>query len=119
MPIFSVSTYEEILSSGKLGIIRRDELRDLVSDYYRVNENTLTRGEGVPDEYGLLAFHLIPRGEVGVDRNTSVDTLDDEIVEKIVASVLESELHRYIIPKRNRLNFIQDLWTNNWNKATN
>jgi hypothetical protein len=51
---------------------------------------------------------LIPRGEENVNL---VETISDEYAAEVVAEVLESELHRYIVPQRNRLKFLRMLWT--------
>ena len=108
-PTFRVDTYNELVSTGKLQLIQTVDLRDLVSGYYSNTINNHERAEALKGSYGLLTYELIPR-KVG-NINTDVDTLSDEAAVKVVAAVLDSELHRHITPQRNRLNYLKYSWT--------
>jgi hypothetical protein len=108
-PRFQSTTYDELVSSGKLQLIRMVELRDLISKFYLINFNYQKRGEALKGNYGLFTVDLVPRGEG--DINAGIDVLSEEAAAEVVASVLESDLHRFIIPQRNRLKFLQGMWT--------
>ena len=109
-PRMPTAAYEELVSSGKLQLIQRVELRDLVSTYFLRNSDTLRRSDVVIGEYGSLTLDLIPR-EPGASINISAGEMSDEVVEKVVASVLKSNLGQHIIRQRNRLGFLEFLYT--------
>jgi len=115
-PFLQVTSHEELVNSGKLQLIRRVELRDLVSGYYLINFSFHQRGEALKGSYGLLTFDLVPRNEENT--NIGIDSLSDEAAAQVVASVLDSELHRFITPQRNRLKFLKILWTGQVELAT-
>ena len=108
-PTLQTTTYDELVNSGKLQLIQRVDLRDLVSEYYLLNNQTHNRSEALKGNYGLLTFDLVPRREENM--NTGIDTLSDEAAAEVVALVLDSELHRYVVPQRNRLKFLKGTWT--------
>lgn len=92
-------------------------MRDLVSNYYLGNNDTERRGEALKGEYGFLTFDLVPRGASGAI-NTSIDSMSDEMAKSVVSSVLESELRRLIIPQRNRIEFLEFLYSTQMEEAT-
>ena len=107
-PPCDTTTYEEIVGSGKLGLIRNIELRKFVSAYYRATALMNYQGNAVLGDYGQLTFALVPReGRLG----SGVADLSDEAASNIVSLVLDSELHRYITPQRNRLNYLNFKWS--------
>jgi hypothetical protein len=117
MPKVSITAYEELVSSGKLQLIRKVELRDLISAYYLTNDDVQTRGEALKGEYGLLTFELVPRAPGGAI-NTTIHLMSEEIAREVVASVLKSDLRRLLIPQRNRLEFLEFLWTRQLEECT-
>lgn len=105
-PSLRSRAYDELLNSGKIGLIRNTELRDLITDYYSNNLSTQNRGNAVIGRYASIAFDLVPRkGEF-----TQLDDLSEETASKVVESVLQSELGSFIIPHRNRINFLSVRW---------
>ncbi|QXD23539.1 hypothetical protein F7C95_16665 [Opitutia bacterium ISCC 51] len=59
-PRMPITTYDDLVSSGKLQLIRKLELRELVSAYYLRNNDTERRGDAVKGKYGLLTLDLVP-----------------------------------------------------------
>ena len=105
-PTLRSRAYDELVNTGKIGLIRNTELRDLVTEYYSINLSTQIRGNAIRGRYASIAFDLIPRkGEFD-----HLDDLSEETASKVVESVLQSELGSFVIPHRNRLNFLIVRW---------
>jgi hypothetical protein len=61
------ATYQEILSSGHLRLIRNTELRNSITNYYAVWDHNDYRIENKQSDYPSLVLQIVDRGNVFVD----------------------------------------------------
>lgn len=57
------ATYDEMLSSGRLGLIRDTDLRTAVTNYYRQHKNTLGSIDARRTDMGPLGYRLLRRAQ--------------------------------------------------------
>lgn len=103
------TTYEEILSSGKFGLIRNATLRGAISDYQGLFNNLYIRADARETEFPHISYRLIPRsresdragGVLGAEKEIS-----NEEIEQLVDTALSSEIRDYVIAERNLARFI-------------
>ena len=108
-------TFDELVSSGKMQLIQRVELRDQISSYYMLSDRDHHRAEAIKGEYALITFDLVPRREESL--NVGIDDLSEEDAARVVASVLDSELSLHVVPQRNRLKFLKGYWSQQIERA--
>ena len=103
-------TFDEILASDKFGLIRDTELRGVIADYYGAYSTLLVRSDARETPYPHISYRLVPRSRKPhhqpalLDADSSDET--DEYLERLVQSVLESEIRDYIIAERNLARFL-------------
>ncbi len=113
-PDIRQSAYQEFLSSGKLGLIRNVGIRDDIAEFYDDIKQQEKRALTRVNDYGALAYELVPRKFDNSDRESENDIqegLGEDVYASMVSNVLNSDLERRIIPLRNRYQFILTQWT--------
>jgi hypothetical protein len=91
------ATYDDLLGSGKIGMINDHRIRILVSDYYDDFDNSGIRIEERETEYPNLTYKLIPRATTVKDERIVLErsvqpNLPPDRVEKIYQDILDSDL---------------------------
>ena len=112
-PHFPRSTYLELVGSGKMGLIKSIQLRELINDYYEELEEWHKRGSTrVNSNFANIIFSIVPYNhDVEKDVNMLDLNLADEDIGALVEALLDSglkALFRYAflgdIRKTNRSN---------------
>ena len=117
------TTFDELLNSGKLSLVRNTDLRlSIIDHYHRLHEEYDRVNDRVEfSKYFATIFRLIPReikmGETGISENNIKNRLSPEDHERITKSIIESNLAQEIIPTRNRYELIQESWLVAKNRA--
>jgi len=105
-----IRTFEEILSSGKFGLIRDAGLRNAISGYYGTFNALLARADARETEYPHISYRLIPRSRESDRQGALLDAelagVVDENSKKVVDTVLKSEIGDYVIAERNLALFL-------------
>ncbi len=105
-PPLEQTTFQEILGSGQLSLILDTELRLQLTRFYHTVTQREERSTLRMSEFPKIAYKLIPR-----ERETDLKkSLSDVEINKIVNSILNSDLQSYLIPEQNRAKFIVDIW---------
>jgi len=102
------STYQEILSSGKFGLIRNASLRSTISNYQSDFNNSFIRADARESEFPRISYRLIPRS-LETDREGILGTergIADNAMNELVDAVLASEIRDYVIAEKNLARFI-------------
>ena len=82
------TTVDELLGSGKLGLIRNADLRAAVGEYYESEKGAHGRIDERETSYPRISYRVVLRAnEYELD-----PSLDDEQIESLVAGVFESNL---------------------------
>ena len=114
------SVYLELLSSGNFSLIQSVEIRDAIALFYDYIAQFEKRALSRVNNYGELAYELVPR-TFDVDdpnsENLALRELSPERYDSIAQRILTSDLHRRITPLRNRYQFILTEWLYIQNKA--
>jgi hypothetical protein len=102
-PLASEATFEDLRSSGKLGVIQDPGLRSQVIEYYESAAGEDRRIEARRTAFPTVAYRLIPfdRAESASEFATASD------VSALLGKIRESELPGYILAETNRANFIR------------
>lgn len=100
------ATYDDLLSSGKFGLINDHRVRLLISDYFDNFEGGGNRIEERETEYPNLTYKLIPRATTarddGVVWERSVEpNLPPDRVERIYENIRNSDLEALITAEAN------------------
>ena len=96
-------TFDELLGSGALGLIRDAELRVALSDYYEVRAATQRRIDERETEYPSLSYRLVPR----YNEYELAPGLSEAQLERLVRGVFESVLREHVVSEINLSRFIQ------------
>jgi hypothetical protein len=103
-------TFEEILSSGKFGLIHNAELRNAISGYYGTFNALQLRADARETEYPHISYRLIPRSRESDREGALLDAeladVDNENIKKSADAVLKSEIGDYIIAEKNLALFL-------------
>ena len=101
-------TFDELADSNKIGLIRNTKLREAITAYYHGVETSQGMLSFRKSNFSDLVFELLPMP----NRNDVEKGLSDETYARLVESILESDLHKYITSEKNRSDFIHYFWTN-------
>jgi hypothetical protein len=97
------TTFDELLGSGKLGLIRSAEVRTAIGDYYGAEEGKADRINERETAYPSISYQLVPRSnEFELD-----PSLGDPQVEQLVAGVFESRLREHLLAEINFARFVR------------
>lgn len=97
-------TFQEIVASGKFGFIRSSILRDNISSYYFIFDNTTLRVDERETEFPRLSYQLIPRSdETGGSIALLSPAEDISIAEarQLTQKILASPIRDYVIAEMN------------------
>jgi hypothetical protein len=101
------TTFDELVGSGKLGLIRDAEVREAIGDYYKLERATSDRINERETAYPRISYQLVPRtNESGLD-----PTLDRAQIELLAAAVVESTLREHLIAEINFARFVRERFT--------
>ena len=112
-PAIIHDTYDELQSSGKLGLIRDIDLRGSITHYYGSIRGQQNRSDLRVGDYGNLTYELIPRESDNLTFQSEISVkqgLSEEAYERIVSEVLASDLKRHALALRNRYLLIKYHW---------
>ncbi len=102
------TTLDEVLGSGKFGLIRDAALRVKISEYYDFDLNVSNRINERETEYPSLAYRLVPRSTEGEVATNLSDAQKQRVVERIFDSPLQDHVvgeinfSRFVIQQLNR-----------------
>jgi hypothetical protein len=108
------ATYDDLLGSGKFGIIGDQEVRLLIADYYQQFEEGDRRIEERETEYPGATYKLIPRAttvrkdSVVWERDVQPD-LSPVQIDKIIQSIISSDLASLTIAETNFGKFVKGI----------
>ena len=105
-PTLEQTTFEEVVSSGRLSLILDTELRLSITRFFHTVKQREERSMSRISEFPKIAYKLIPR-----EREPSLqEGLSSEEIDAIVENILASELRDYVIPELNRARFMISIW---------
>jgi hypothetical protein len=94
-----------------LGLIRNQELRDLIANYYKRFESMTLRARARESGFPTMSFQLVPRtyitenfGNAGIG---SDENMTDQEVKLVVENVMASPLRNHVTAEINLAMFIQ------------
>jgi hypothetical protein len=101
------TTFDELLGSGKLGLIRSADIRTAIRDYYEAAEGKADRINERETAFPTISYQLVPRSnEWEFD-----PSLDDAQVGQLVAGVFESRLREHLLAEINFARFVRANFT--------
>lgn len=104
-------TFDDLLESGRLGLIEDADIRALIATYYDDSVHALVRIDERETQYPSLSYQLVPRGPASTSGNLvgegSLDPdLSDNDAARLVKVVQESALRDHVIAEINLARFI-------------
>ncbi len=105
-------TFDDLLESGRLGLIEDADIRALIATYYEASVQALIRIDERETQYPALSYQLVPRGPASTsgkvvgEGNLDPGLSDDDAV-KLVKVVQESALRDHVIAEINLARFIR------------
>lgn len=109
------ATYDNLLGSGKLGIIADSNIRSQIADYYRYYQDSHNRIDERETEYPALSYQLVPRQSrpsknEGVVWEREIESgLSETQVAEFVALVRASSIREHVIAELNLARFIREI----------
>ncbi len=109
------SAYDNLLESGKLGIIANSNIRSQISDYYRYYQDSHIRIDERETDYPKLSYQLIPRristSQIeGVVWELEVESgLSDTQLNELVVLVQDSSINDHVTAELNLARFIRGI----------
>ena len=101
------TTLDEVLGSGKFGLIRDAALRVKISEYYDFDLSVSNRINERETEYPSLAYRLVPRSTEGeVETN-----LSDAQKQRLVERIFDSPLRDHVVGEINFSRFVNERLT--------
>jgi hypothetical protein len=100
-------TFDELIGSGKLGLIRSADIRTAIGDYYELEAGTSDRINERETAYPHISYQLVLRA----NESEPDAALNELQIEALVAGVLESPLREHLIAEINFANFTRDRFT--------
>jgi len=107
IPPARLSTYQELLSTGKIALLRNEKFRVQLLDYYFQIENGLTRIDSRTSGYSDVAFRLVPRTMEQTEDQFARRDLSEEELRSIVVKARSEDLKPLLIGERNRVLFLK------------
>ncbi len=103
-PLAGTATFEDLRSSGRLGLIRDQNLRGEIIEYYETAEGEDRRMEARETQYPHISYQLVPfsRGPSNEDEYARAEDVD-----VLLDAIRSSELPRHILAEANRARFIR------------
>lgn len=100
-------TIDELLGSGKFGLIRSAEIRTAIADYYESERGTADRIDERETAYPSISYQLVPR----VNETESDLALDTAQIDLLIDGVFESPLREHVIAEINFARFVRGRFT--------
>jgi hypothetical protein len=103
------STYDNLLESGRLGIIADPEIRSQISDYYRYYQDSHNRIDERETDYPALSYQLVPRTHTSQNEGVVEEIesgLSDTQLNELVALVRASAIGDHVTAELNLARFI-------------
>jgi hypothetical protein len=102
------ATFEDLRSSGKLGLLRDPDLRGLLVACRERSEGVHRRIEARRTQYPDIAYRLVPSSR-SVEANDfgAAERMDVENLRSLLATLRESELPSHVVAETNRALFIR------------
>lgn len=105
-PVMEQTTFEEILSSGKLSLIRDINLRLSITRFFHTTKQREHRSDVRITEFPKITYKYIPLTQ----QIRLLTDLSDQQTADIVSEILQSDLKDYVLPELNRARFILSIW---------
>ena len=102
----SQSTYDEIINTGKLGIIRNIELRSSISQLYNSYKLYERVGMERTSDYSKEVYGIIP---METDLNLK-QNLSEKEQKEMVSAIKKLNIEKFIIYEQNRIRLIQKMY---------
>lgn len=111
LPTSQSATFDEILSSGKLALVRDSSTRSSISNYYGSFDSMYTRADARETAYPQISYQVIPRHassqrSFGVFLTSDLKISDEEIAQ-LVTDVMASEIRNHVGAEANLALFVQ------------
>lgn len=103
---FPSATFDEITSSGKMGLVRSVKLRNEIATLYRSLENAWRMIDVRRGDYPRIAYKLLLRGKGEIPK----EGMSPEEVSRTVADILSSNLEQEVIFELNRNTSVIFVW---------
>jgi len=103
-PVALRATYDDLIGSGRLGLVRSVEVRDRLARYYALDTDIRNRILPRRTGYPALSYRLVPRRE---EFEPETD-LSPENLRRIVAQIQSSDLEGEITAELNLARFIAE-----------
>ena len=108
-PLATDATFEDLRSSGKLGLIQDAALRSRIIEYYRRAEAADRRIEARGTDYPHIAYRVIPTSsDQEANRFGGSERAVVEDMGALLASVRASGLSEHVLAETNRAIFIRN-----------
>jgi hypothetical protein len=108
------TTFDELLGSGKLGLVRNADVRTTIAAYYDAEKATHGRINERETSYPRISYRLVPRAnELELD-----PALDNEQVDLLVAGVIGSTIGEHVIGEINFARFVRERYVDLQSKCT-
>jgi len=98
------TTFDDVVASGKFGLLRDTTVRAMISDYYDREMGAHNRIEERETEYSNLSYRLIPRD---AEFELATDLSDDQI-DRLVDRVYSSSLPDHVVGELNFTQFLAE-----------
>ena len=105
-PLMEQTTFEEIISTGRLSLIRDINLRLSITRFFHITRQREHRSEVRITEFPKITYRYIPITE----QNQLQEGLSEERIADAVENILKSDLRAYVLPELNRSRFILSIW---------
>jgi hypothetical protein len=102
-PAMRRTTFDELVSSGNLGLIDDAIVRRRVVEYYYVEEDSRKRMEGRRTEYPQIAYRLVPRSSEW----TAQESLQGARLRLTIDEIRRSDLSEHVVAEINFAGFLQ------------
>lgn len=108
------TTFGELLSSGRFGLIRDPELRELINEYYDFDTSVGQRIDSRETDFPALSYLLVPReDEENVERVRDQAALDSSLtdaeLERLAIRVTDSRLADELIGELNLARYVRTI----------
>jgi hypothetical protein len=108
------ATFDGLLDSGRLALIKDADVRTLIAEYYHTCEASLDRINERETAFPSLSYQLVPRGPAtvtarGVGESKLSPGLDDDALNVLVRNVQGSPLEGHLIAEINLALFIRGI----------
>jgi hypothetical protein len=101
------STYEDLLATGNLHLIRDEELRTNLLEYHFQIQNGVDRISSRVTGYDGIAYRLVPRELVATADNIARSDLTTSELRSIMERAMQDDLESYLIAEQNRSIFLR------------